>query len=339
MHLRGFIPVVVLGITISIGSAAYAASITDYAAVRDQASITTLAATDQLALQFPGHAGQVIEVEGIVNGIFSSNGATGFLLQVDPNQTLIFTTQRDDQDIAIANKLRVLGRIPTEGTVLDALTLTRLNPIAATPGQNAGMTAQNPDGNLTPPSTMPTEHRPPVYFYQGLRTDNSGLPVPNSTGLAQRPDVVQKYAQKIKAINSAVTDDMATKIAYTILDKCERYNVDPRLTMALVAQESRFNPNAVSRTGARGLGQLMPSTASRLGVHNAFDIEENLDGSVRYLREQLQAFGNISLALAAYNAGPTNVKRYGGVPPFRETQNYVQVIWTNYTDISNEMVN
>jgi len=333
VHLRGFIPVVVLGIISSIGAKVYAVNATDYTALRGKVTITTLASTDQLATQFPGHVGQVIEVEGIINGIFTSNGSTGFLLQLDATQTLIFTGAPEDQDIAIANKLRVLGRIPSAGTVLNAVSFTRLNPIIATSVQNSTATQAL---SLT---SMPIEHRPPVYFYQGEHTDNTKLPVQSASGIVQRQEMQKRYAQKIKSINGHITDNTATAIAFHILEKSERYNVDPRLTMVVLAHESRFNPNAVSRTGARGLGQLMPGTAEALGVHNAFDIEENIDGSVRYLRTQLQTFGNITLALAAYNAGPNNVKRYGGVPPFRETQNYVQAIWTKYTDISSEMIN
>ena len=99
-----------------------------------------------------------------------------------------------------------------------------------------------------------------------------------------------------------------------------------RLFTALIDQESRFNPQAVSPKGAQGLGQLMPATARGLGVQNPFDPAENLNGAARYLTKQLDRFGSVSLALAAYNAGPGRVEQYGGVPPFRETQNYVQLI-------------
>ena len=96
-----------------------------------------------------------------------------------------------------------------------------------------------------------------------------------------------------------------------------------RLFVALIDQESRFNPTAVSPKGARGLGQLMPETAEELGVRDAFDPMENLRGAARYLVAQLAAFGRADLALAAYTAGPHRVIRYRGIPPFRETRDYV----------------
>lgn len=104
-----------------------------------------------------------------------------------------------------------------------------------------------------------------------------------------------------------------------------KYGIPEDLFLRLIQQESGWNPNAVSNKGARGLAQLMPGTAQHMGV-NSHDPVQNLHGGARYLRMMYNQFGDWRLALAAYNAGPGAVAKYGGIPPFRETRNYVRVI-------------
>ena len=108
------------------------------------------------------------------------------------------------------------------------------------------------------------------------------------------------------------------------------YGVDPALVKAVIAAESAFDYRAVSRKGAQGLMQLMPTTADRLGVEDAFRPEENVLGGVRYLREMFDRFGDVTRTLAAYNAGPEAVARYKGIPPYRETQTYVARVLDYY---------
>lgn len=116
------------------------------------------------------------------------------------------------------------------------------------------------------------------------------------------------------------------KFAQEVTSACRKYGVSARLVESVIHQESGFNPDAVSKAGAAGLMQLMPGTAKDMGVEDRFDPAQNLDGGVRYLAYLLSQFGDVRLALAAYNAGPKAVIKYGGIPPYKETQNYVEAI-------------
>jgi soluble lytic murein transglycosylase-like protein len=106
-----------------------------------------------------------------------------------------------------------------------------------------------------------------------------------------------------------------------------KHGIDPALLKALIKQESGFDPGAGSPAGAQGLTQLMPGTAASLGVTNPLDPAQSIEGGAKYLRQQLDTFGgDVEKALAAYNAGPGAVQRYGGIPPYAETQNYVRKV-------------
>ncbi len=115
-------------------------------------------------------------------------------------------------------------------------------------------------------------------------------------------------------------------LAHWIDFYARRQNLDPRLVQAVVQVESGYNPTALSRRGAMGLMQLMPETARMMGVADPYDPVQNLRGGTRYLRQQLRRFPNLSLALAAYNAGPTTVVRHDGIPPYPETRDYVRKV-------------
>lgn len=112
-----------------------------------------------------------------------------------------------------------------------------------------------------------------------------------------------------------------------------RNGVDPALMKAMMHTESGFNPYARSPVGAQGLMQLMPATARRFGVYNAWNPAENIEGAAKYLKFLQNRFGNIQHVIASYNAGEGNVSKYGGIPPFRETRDYVQRVLSRYNNL------
>jgi hypothetical protein len=142
------------------------------------------------------------------------------------------------------------------------------------------------------------------------------------------------FYEEMKRINNSIRAEFfATEIPFgqLIHEKSEKYGVDPALVAAVIEQESRFKPRAVSPVGARGLMQLMPRTGVWMGARNLYDPQENIDAGVKYIKYLDERFeGDLTLTLAAYNAGEGNVKRYRGVPPFRETRQYVKKVKDNY---------
>ena len=148
--------------------------------------------------------------------------------------------------------------------------------------------------------------------FNGQLKDSSGTAPVNGYQLASAP--------LAKSGNVGSIDNV-------IYSMSQKYGVDPTLIQQVVKAESGFNSNATSQAGAMGLMQLMPGTAASYGVQNAYDATQNLDGGTHFLKDLLDRFqGNIPLSLAAYNAGPGAVEKYQGVPPYKETQAYVQKI-------------
>jgi len=140
--------------------------------------------------------------------------------------------------------------------------------------------------------------------------------------------IVNKSDSPTLSYRPSIKDGKYTTI---IKQAAMKYDIPEDLIASVIQQESNFKNDVVSKSGAQGLMQLMPGTAKFLGVKDSFDPVQNITGGARYLRQMLDQFnGNIELALAAYNAGPGNVKKYDGIPPFKETQNYVKKVLNTF---------
>ena len=155
---------------------------------------------------------------------------------------------------------------------------------------------------------------------------------------AQTPDkdfqeILDKKIETRKNSESISRNEINTLIA----KYSDKNGLDEDFVRAVINQESGFNPNATSKCGAMGLMQLMPATAQGLGVKNAYDAEQNIEGGTKYLKGLMDRYNNDkSLALAAYNAGPNAVNKYGGIPPYAETQNYVKSVLSKYDRMKGE---
>lgn len=155
-------------------------------------------------------------------------------------------------------------------------------------------------------------------------------------------ELVPSYMSYVMGRNKQLSIQSARQIAESILVYSAQYGVEPRLVVALIQAESNFNPTTTSNKGAQGLGQLMPATAKSLGITDAYNIAQNVYGSVRTLRGHLDRQGKktndravqLQLALAAYNAGPGAVEKYGGVPPYKETQAYVARVVKTFRELT-----
>jgi hypothetical protein len=179
--------------------------------------------------------------------------------------------------------------------------------------------------------------------------DDQGVICYTDTPAGRKADRIYKdapestFAQKQPSKQNAGTNTRASEYHAIIHEKASMYDLDPSLIKAVITTESNWNKRAVSPKGAMGLMQLMPATANEMNVRNPYDPEENIEGGTKYLRYLLERFnGDLTLALAAYNAGPKTVEKFGYVPPITETKHYVNRVLslyngkTGYHSLSND---
>ncbi|WML43393.1 lytic transglycosylase domain-containing protein [Neobacillus sp. PS3-40] len=180
-----------------------------------------------------------------------------------------------------------------------------------------------------------------VQTFSTTSTDNSSIFQDLLSELMSNSNVSQTLSNNVSSPLTSIAKTSLPPISLlktdssnldNIINKASQaYDIPAKLIKSVIKHESNFNPNAVSNAGASGLMQLMPETARSLGAENPLDPEQNILAGSKYLKQMLDKYdNNINLALAAYNAGPGNVDKYGGIPPFKETQNYVRNITNSF---------
>lgn len=170
-----------------------------------------------------------------------------------------------------------------------------------------------------------------LHTNEGVTYTSSNAPLTTTSTNSNYPAFTSTETGNASSYASSYS--ASSSYDHLIREAAARHGVDPALIKAVIHTESGFNPRARSRAGAMGLMQLMPATARAMGVSNAYDPAQNINGGAKLLAMLQDQFGSLDLALAAYNAGPGNVRKHGGIPPFRETRNYVKKVGDRYNNI------
>ena len=275
---------------------------------------------------------RILEIQGVVKGTFRIEDRTTVLLESGdgPDDTLVIDAREVPEWLGageVAARLIVQANRENEYAQLSCR-LVAVAPDEAITGierrEAAAVAKAAPPIKITSAPRKTTTSRGTVARGGRQWTLPASQVLPHYTGF-------------ILKVNPRLGRAEAQRIAQGVIGFSLRYGVDARLIVAMVMVESDFDPNSYSSAGAKGLGQLMPDTARELGVRDRMDSIENLYGTVKLMRSHLDKYGrtndayrSLILSIAAYNAGPGAVKRHGGVPPYRETQRYVQKVITLY---------
>ena len=279
------------------------------------------------------HQGKVFELRGTLSGKAgsSSDNNTFYILECGGSSYVI--TGEDCPDATPGAKLCMLVKVGENCTI----SLSDLRLVAC--AHYSEVVAREQKAIQAEEAKIAAQKAKQAQIEANKKASNQQKTAQTQPQAA--PDIVTAYKNAIKSYNKKLSDAEADTIARSILEFSAKYQVDPRLVVAVILAESHFNPSATSPKGAMGLGQLMPGTAAGLGVSNAYNPAENIAGSVKLIRGHLDklsgnaswtelTWNDLALALASYNAGPGAVKKYGGVPPYRETQAYIKKVLSIY---------
>ena len=338
-----------------LSSRVLAVSPEQYFKIRRQSGFDPRLTYAQVEANPDAYLNRALEIKGILNGTLRRDQSISFMLTMDDNRTVLMEAPPEDTDLIVRvnhQKLRVLAKVrEPQGQNVAPLTVLAIVVEAEAAAREAEAirreeerrrqeaarreaqtrSVRNP-ANILPSRNLRVRRIPEVAIYGPLSAE------------AQR--VYPVYRSFIANHNRRLTPLELDQITYSILYFSERHRLDPRLVVALIIAESDFRPNLTSHKGAMGLGQLMPDEAQAYGLNNPYDPYHNVRAAVNLLKQRLLSYREredqpedaltwrqIELALASYNAGSGAVRRFGGIPPYRETQNYVRKVIRVYKEL------
>ena len=313
----------------SIVGSASAQTLGDYLALRKENKITKASPVEALD-DFVGV--RTLELKCVVKGSLELDGKVSIYVEYPDNrgEQVIDATE-------IPSWLKggsIAARLLVRATRTEPLAVCQVSLIAAASDADISAIERANAPKPAPTKTTTTSTK------RGNLSSRGGMVRSAKGGIKADPAIIARYAAFIQNHNKKLRTDKAYEIADALLRWSLQYNVDARLVVAVLITESDFNPGCVSNAGAKGLGQLMDDNCREYGISNVYDTNQNLSGTVRQLREHMDRYRGqdqspekMALALAAYNAGPGAVKKFGGVPPYRETQNYIKRVFSRYKQL------
>lgn len=333
-----------------------------YAQRRSQLNVQENLTYRTVAADVEKYREAVLEITGSVHGRIDVAEEVTFILRINGGETVYLKSCSENPAVTTGMTVKALVRVPSTGSPreLELLAIIPSQPSSEPTSKGPkgqGTVGESPESRTIPSSRRSFSEAFPELGSQTQTLDSSRssarpqhhptLPSRGGRASSSRAPIVlasemDQVAAVIAAYNPRVPARERQAIAQGIVGYARLFGLRWEFLAALVAAESNFNRLAVSSAGAQGLGQLMPSTAASLGVADPFDIFQNLYGSACYIRAQLDRYApypphqQFALALAAYNAGPNAVAKYGGVPPYRQTINYINRVAQIYMSLCPE---
>jgi soluble lytic murein transglycosylase-like protein len=311
-------------------AAAFGQSVASYVKLRNKQHIVQPTSADALNSLI---GTKIVEIQGLVTGSLRSGDSISLMVQLDDDQTqVVDCSEAPPEWLDNGNvSARLLVHV-SRSAEYDPLTATLISAAPEDPIKKLDDAYWKKEAIKSPAPSRPQSlaSRSGGDLHGWIGHPPAILASSADSRLPTSPYTPQ-YAAFICQWNRRIPPQLAGKIAAEVVGWSMEIGVDARLVMAVLMAESDFNPGSYSNKGAQGLGQLMPDTARELGIRNPWDTNENVRGMVLLLRSHLNNYvaqgkspqEALTLALAAYNAGPGAVKRAGGIPPYRETQAYV----------------